>query len=148
MGVNEQVFMGHWHGFLVNVEKLGTWKIRRRGGAYVKELQPLFSEVISELLSDAAGAAVRQAITLQQEEDEGSQMVIHLSREMLFFDHLVESLKLEGEQQADGTGVNEALGTAKTIKESIEKWLKKRLSKRWTNLLTILNELLSIIKGG
>ena len=46
----------------------------------VKELQPLFSEVISEFLSDAAGAAVRQAITLQQEEDEGSQMVIHLSR--------------------------------------------------------------------
>jgi hypothetical protein len=148
MGAYEQqLFMSHWHGFLVNVEKLGTWKIRQRGGAFVDELQPLFAEVISELRSDSGGAAFSEAVTLQDEDDE-REMLIYLAREMHFFDRLVTSLKLEGDQPDEGSGVGEALGTARTIKESVEKWLKKRLSKRWTNFLTILNELLSILKGG
>ena len=75
-------------------------------------------------------------------------MLIFLGREMQFFDRLVASLQLEGEQQNDSKDVSGALGTAKTIKDSVEKWLKKRLPMRWTNLLTMLNELLSILKGG
>jgi hypothetical protein len=126
MGAYEQqLFMGHWFGFLDNVEKLGTWKIRQRGGAFVDELQPLFAEVISELRSDSGGAAFSEAVTLQDEdEDDEREMLIYLAREMHFFDRLVTSLKLEGEQQDEGSGVGEALGTAKTIKESVEKCSK------------------------
>lgn len=149
MGAAEQqIFMGQWYGFLGNVERLGTRKIQQRGGAFVGELRPLFAEVIGELQSDAGGAAFREAVTLQENDDEASQMLIFLGREMQFFDRLVSSLRLEDEQQNDSNDIGEALGTAKTIKESVEKWLGKRLSRRWTNLLTILNELLSILKGG
>ena len=148
MSANDQLFMSHWHGFLVNVESVGTWKIQQRGGAFVQELLPLFIEVLSELRSDPAGAAVREAIILQQEEDQGSQMLTYLAREMHFFDRLIASYGLEAGAQVDGNSVNEGLGSAKTIKESVEKWIGKRLPKRWTTVLEILNELLSLIKGG
>jgi hypothetical protein len=149
MGASQQeLFMRSWKIFLENIENLGKWKIQQRGGPFVEELQPLFADVMAKLLSNEGGVAIGQAVASQDEDDDEREMLVYLAHEMHFFDRLVTSLKLEAEQPDDGSGVGEALGTAKTIKESIEKWLKKRLSKRWTNVLTILNELLSILKGG
>ena len=116
-------------GFLGNVEKVGTWKIQQRGGVFVNELKPLFTEVMASFGQMLMGAASRQAVTLEENDDDASQMLTFLSREMQFFDRLVSPLRLEGEPQNDSNDVSEALGTAKTIKESVEKWLKKRLPK-------------------
>jgi hypothetical protein len=122
-----------------NVNANLTWKRCDKGS-------PILTINGNPIKSTANEASIK--LDGPENDDEASQMLIFLGREMQFFDRLVTSLRLEDQQQNESNDIGEALGTAKTIKESVEKWLGKRLSKPWTNLLTILNELLSILKGG
>lgn len=133
-------FVDAWKTFLVKTKSLCERKLDRRENAY-QALKPLLADVIAQLETDRAINEMRRALNDAQGRDNELMREFFLS-ELKFFNDLVG----EG---GDTSGDDEAISAAKTIKESIEDWLgDKRKARWWKQLLKVLNELLSLIRGG
>lgn len=136
------------HDYFNDIKIIAAWKLGRlklQSPAYEK-LMPLFNKIINNLISKNAREEFCNAI--RQEDD--SEIIGYLKVELQFFHKLVEEFESEIEGKEKEDKGNKALGAAKTIKDSLEKWLKDWLEKHpwFKKLLDILNELLSIIKSG
>lgn len=142
------MFFDEWMKFLENLEELCRHRLRQPGRENYEELTPLLRNVISELQSDDATRAMENAIVTAERNDDDRRIVVFLEAELKFFNNLVVS---SHDDDAGGLTLNaeetkDALGSGETVKDSIEeffelpRWLKK--------ILKVLNELLSIIRGG
>jgi hypothetical protein len=141
------MFFDQWMKFLENLEELCRHRLRQPGRENYEELTSLLRNVISELQSDDAAKAMEYAIITAERNDDDKKIVGFLEDELKFFNNLVVSSR----DDAGGLTLNveatkDALGSGETVKDSIEgffelpRWLKK--------ILKVLNELLSIIRGG
>ena len=128
-------FYGNLDSFFKAIGEVGGRRAIALGEPY-QPLRTLLDEVVQVLRdplnADGIKAAIRSAVSAN-----GDLMLRHLQREINFFLALAES-EMRDER---------SLGAAKTIKESVEKFLGP--PPRWLkSLLEILNELLSLLKGG
>jgi hypothetical protein len=151
-------FVQEWSQFLVNLDRVASVRLARRDRVYRQELQPLLREVVDELGSDEGLDAIREELDRQQSDD--IVMRDRLRRELHFFNQLSPSLLDSAQYQSQGyrgTGessmpssdkaLGDAIGAGQTIKDSLESWLS-RLPDKWKKGLKVLNEILSIAKGG
>lgn len=131
--------LGHeYKVFLANLEQVcGNRLVRaseRHPGRYL-ELQRLLADVLGTLSNETGVAAMREAAKAEERED--PHVIDCLTRELSYFNRLVE------DEYAQGS--DEAVEVGKTIKDSVEKLIGK-LPKPLKRLLAILNELLSFVK--
>ena len=120
-------FMNQLYLFLGNIEKVATLKLRRRSDVYKAELGPMLNEIIGNLQSNEACSEINGSVAAARENGD-IEMMNYLAKELQFFNRLVEGFKSEGENEDTE---NDAIGAGKTIKDSIEEWLKKWLTPRW-----------------
>ncbi|MGO9175732.1 MAG: hypothetical protein ACLP9S_15805 [Syntrophales bacterium] len=156
--ISQQEFVEHLDKFFENIGKVAKWKLNQRSNAYKADLGPMLNDVIKNLRSEKAISEITQVVATAIKNGD-NEMMEYLTIELKFFDHLVQeneteltflnNLVKENEGiDKDGDTENEAIGAGKTIKDSIDEWLKKLLPPWLRKLLNILNELLSLIKGG
>jgi hypothetical protein len=126
--------------FFRRIGEVGGREVERLGGPYSRHLGPLLRKVVQELRGERASSEVRSAIDRAVAADGGDQMLRYLQPEIEFFLALSQGEAEEGDKKA--------LGAAKTIKESMEKWLGRFLAPWVKRLLEVLNEILSLLKGG
>jgi hypothetical protein len=133
-------FEDEWPRFLENIHALGKRKFRRRPST---TLEGLFDDVIKALQGQDVTDEIAHALIVEKRNPDDARIVDdYLAREMKYFNEIAEANIAEGED-AHPEGPLEA---GQTVKESIEElvhlpeWVKK--------ILKILNELLSLIRGG
>jgi hypothetical protein len=133
--------------FLENLEELCRHRLRQPERENYEELTSLLRNVISELQGDGAVKAMEHAIGTAERNDDDRKIVGFLEDELKFFNNLVVSSRDDaGGLTLNAEATKDALGSGETVKDSIEgffelpRWLKK--------ILKVLNELLSIIRGG
>ncbi|MCR9133496.1 MAG: hypothetical protein NXI08_13005 [bacterium] len=145
-------FLINWESFLKNLSKLCEVQIKQRSEAY-KELENIRQTIFKEL-TDRSKSDIKELINSGAHPDfsidlkDDLMMVNLLTQEMKFFNRLIEFDQLNYVSQDD---LDDATSAGKTIKDSIEDFLKKRKKKMpgWLdNILYVLNELLSLLKGG
>lgn len=141
------MFFNEWMKFLENLEDLCRHRLRQPGREDYEELTSLLRNVISELQSDDAAKAMEYAIVTAERNDDDNKIVGFLEDELKFFNNLIGSSRDDaGDLTLNVEATKDALGAGETVKDSIEdffelpRWLKK--------ILKVLNELLSIIRGG
>ena len=141
------MFFNEWMKFLENLEDLCRHRLRQPGREDYEELTSLLRNVISELQSDDAAKAMEYAIVTAERSDDDNKIVGFLEDELKFFNNLIGSSRDDaGDLTLNVEATKDALGAGETVKDSIEdffelpRWLKK--------ILKVLNELLSIIRGG
>lgn len=158
--VKIETFVREWNLFLQNLRVVGHQVLSHpnRNPIYMERLGPLLEDVIMELGSDLINESIRAAVAASQ-YDRDDKTLDYLTRELQFFNALANVPTTVRRNEANRPGSErtnqskdateeDVLGAGKTIKDSIEKWLKKRLPGRVKNLFATLNELLSLIKGG
>lgn len=141
------MFFDEWKKFLENLEELCRHRLRQPGRENYEELTSLLRNVIAELQSDDAAKAIDYAIVTAGRNDDDKRIVGFLEDELRFFNNLIVSSRNDaGDLTLDVEATKDALGSGETVKDSIEdffelpRWLKR--------ILKVLNELLSIIRGG
>jgi hypothetical protein len=127
--------------FFKRIGEVGEDLLRqRRHKAYSSHLKPLLEEVLKNVRAEDRASELRHALFLAASAD-SEPMLHYFTREVRFY------LDLTAKEDSGGKD-EKTLDAAKTIKESLEKWLKRFLTPRIKNLLAILNEILSLLKGG
>ena len=141
-------FIKEWNKFIQNLNIVCEKKISERDDSKFKELESIVTDVINEISSERAQTTIQQATEDRALSHDDKVAIGFLVCEMKFFNGFFQ----EGQQGYGKSSIvlslktDEALGAGKTIKDSVEKviklpqWLKK--------LLSVLNELLSLIRGG
>ena len=140
-------FIRKWNTYLNGLETLCKAKFNRKPNTpYTKHLVPLVEDVIKDLRQ--AEEDVKKAVLSELDSEDNGNAIEYLDREFDFFNAQVKSLPMShnGELLASDD-VDDAIGAGKTIKDSFEKLLRK-LPEKWKRRLKILNELLSLVKGG
>lgn len=134
-------FMGQWDAFLHNVERACRARIEHKGDAYMRHLAALADELFHELRGIEPREELRTIVESSELSAPEARTVEYLATELAFFNDLSRTASHTDALWESGE-------SAKTIKESIETFLKK-----WTErlpwlekLLKILNELLSLLK--
>ena len=147
MGGNMALF-DEWQGFLDNLRDLCHHRLQKPDRAKYRSLQGIVDDVIDKLKHPDACKAVIHAIDTANRNPDNQVVNGLLEREIKFFNELIANSRgYGGEISMTEEEVNDGLGAGETIKDSFEdlldnlpEWVKK--------LLRILNELLSIIRGG
>lgn len=136
-----------WQEFLNNLKDLCRHRLADPDRVHYEGLSAPLGKVINDLQAVEALAAVTFAVDTAERNDDDRNLLGLVTDEIRFFNSLVKSSRDYQDQLTMDKGHTvEALGAGKTIKDSVEKlfelprWLKR--------LLEILNELLSIIRGG
>lgn len=135
MGNEEQKeFMEYLDKFFKSIEKIAISVLIERSVVY-KELEAMLNDIIKNLRSDATRSEISTSVTNAIKNGD-NEMMKYLSREIKFFDKLIEVKDI---------GHRIKLDAAKTIKDSIEEWLGKSLPPIVITWFKILNEILSLI---
>ncbi len=138
MPYDQDDFRSLWSGFLSDLTWVTSRRLDRRGGAY-SELQAVLQESQRMLSSESALDAAAAAFSAQAElYPQAGKLLL---RELRFFRNLIANADASGEDD------EEAVAAGKTIKDSFEKYLDK-LPEKWKKILDVLNEILSLAKGG
>lgn len=169
--ITPEDFVEQWRFYLMALEGEATRALaRRKHAAFRNHLAPLLNDVFVRLLSDDALDAVREAVRDELTDEDSVEAIELLCRELRFYtewrglsqqratESRVEEYAVAGDygdvlpddapvdDGADEEG-DDAVGAGKTIKDSAEELIKK-LPKWLRRLLQVLNELLSIVRGG
>jgi hypothetical protein len=141
------MFIHEWQEFLKNLGDLCRHRLKEPDRQHYEGLNAPLRKVINDLQGSEAEAAVSFAIATAHRNTDDSELLGLVEDEMKFFNSLMTSSRDPQDRLTiDKEQATTALAAGKTIKDSIEKlfelprWLKR--------LLDILNELLSIIRGG
>lgn len=146
-GITVNKFMGdYWQGFLYCISEEARREFERRGPAFTEVLSPLLEDVLNDLL----GMYGNISSLLEARVGQGqTKMLCYLTLELEFFRRLCGT-KPE-EWHSPNSRSCEMFAAAKTIKESFEHWLWPELGDptlaELRNALSVLNELLSIMRG-
>ena len=123
-------FLVNWESFLKNLSNLSELQIEKRGGAY-KELEKIRHTIFKELnirsksvIEDLINSEAHPELEIKSKDD--LMMVNLLAQEIQFFNKLIEFDDLNNVAQDD---LDDATSAGKTIKDSIEDFLKKEKRK-------------------
>jgi hypothetical protein len=167
--VTADVFVTEWRRYLLALQGVAERQLAKKEHVAFKEhLAPLLQDVFQALLAEDSMGEMHGAVQEELADVHSRQAVEFLCRELIFFaewqgsSEEVMSTMMVGEyastyqkptygydksddpREADGP---DALNAGKTIKDSAE-GLIKRLPAVGKRALKVLNELLSIIRGG
>lgn len=169
--ITPESFVEDWRRYLATLEGEATRALKRRKHpAFESHFAPLLRDVFARLQSPTAMDAMRDAVREELFEVESVEAIEMLSRECAFFVEWrglaeqrgmgarVGALAVAGAYQGDSSDDigdeaegdedgGDAVGAGKTIKDSAEGLINK-LPKWFRRLLKVLNELLSILRGG
>ena len=133
---NNEAFSKKWEEFFNAIKKAGNSEIEK-GDKTLRKLKSPFEQVIDIIVEKNTTKYIDKEINRLRAEDHGDVMINALFAEMDFVVSLVESSKKPAK---------ETIAAGQTVKGSIEslfdppRWVKK--------ILKVLNELLSLIRGG
>lgn len=137
-----------WQLFLTNLRDLCEHKLDSPTRDNYGQLRGLVNDVIDELQSDDAMEAVRNAVKTADRNPDNKKVNAFLERELKFFNSLIaESRNYDTKITLSEVETDEALGAGKTIKDSFEEQIEK-LPDWIKKILKVLNEILSILRGG
>lgn len=137
-----------WTQFLNNLRDLCHHKLTFPKRQKYTDIRSLVDDVTDELLKPNLVQDVRSAIEDMQTDPDDKVVLDFLEREIEFFNNLIASSRTPtNELNMSEEETDDAIEAGGTIKESFEKIIK-RLPKIVQGILKILNEILSILKGG
>ena len=164
--VSAEQFAQKWSEFLAALEVVSRRKLRSHNNEeFRKHLEPLLTRVFNRLRSEEGINSLRIAVAAELEDPAIVEALSLLHQEMEFY---VAWQGVPTGQDVDYRGVSgaryydlgdasqtaesdnatdDAIGAGKTIKDSAEKLITK-LPRPLQYILKILNEILSILRGG
>ena len=160
MDVSPQAFVSAWTLYLEALRTAVNARLERIDDtAFLNEFSSLYRDVFEALLSDSLLGAAEVAVAAALDETDGAETLAYLMRELTAYAVWQQAPAVRPDNTrvvrpgtTAGEAVTEAgpdaLGAGQTIKESVEKFLKGKISGRLGKVLKVLNELLSIVRGG
>lgn len=163
--VSPQAFASSWGQYLEILEEIGRRQLRRNESeVFRRSFLPLYNQVFARLRSSESLNAIEAAVTGAIEEDEANAEPIEfLMQELLAYNGWQTPTVASDATRVYRPPLNiddyshvaperdetsHALAAGRTIKDSLESLLGKWIWNPVRKVLGIVNELLSIVRGG
>lgn len=139
-GVSPEAFAENWGRYLFVLETVGRRRLQEHGDEEFKQsFTDLYDDVFREIRSKESISALQTAVAAALEEAGNEVPIGFLMQEMDAYQHW---------QETSSSAAPHAVEVGKTIKDSCESVLGKFLTNRVRKVLGVVNELLSIVRGG
>jgi hypothetical protein len=162
VGTSPQAFSSSWDQFVDTLEAVGRRQLRHNPSeGFRKHFLPLYNVVFVELRSEDMRVGIEGAVGKALKDEENRlplgllmlelQAYTNWQAEATADDALANSkLSVDDHSHApvEGSETAHAVDAGKTIKDSLESLLGKWMSGGVRKVLGVVNELLSIVRGG
>jgi hypothetical protein len=157
--LSPQEFVSAWSDYLEALQQAVQARLDRLDDAnFLTAFRELYTDAFQLLQSTELQRSLEIAITAALDEADGPEAVEFLMREILAYtrwqrpsaapaDNTRVARRRPVEASVDAESGPDAVGAGQTIKESLENFLKGKISGRFSKALKVLNELLSIVRG-